>query len=166
MQADYQHVSMRFGQSGISYRPDRLLPGKANMDTFSDRLKNIRKVRGLSQVELADKVGIKQNQYSRYENGTTPEADLLVRFAVALECTIDYLLGQVEKPTEFRQYEDLPEDEQNLIQLYRAYKRNEPMSRGAVKMLRDLNVVEEPQRASIEPPQEPDIPGQKKAANR
>lgn len=166
MQVNYQDVFMRFGQTGISYKSDRLLPGETTMNTFSDRLKSIRKERGLSQIELGDRVGIKQNQYSRYENGTTPDPELLVKFAVALECTTDYLLGHTDTPTESRQYEDLPEDEQNLVQLYRAYKRGDHIPRAAIKMLRDLNVVEEPKRAPIEPPQEPDVPGEKKAANR
>jgi transcriptional regulator with XRE-family HTH domain len=166
MQVDYQHVSMRFGQSGISYKPDRMLPEGTNVETFSDRLKSRRKECGLSQVELCELVGIKQNQYSRYENGTVPEVELLIKFAVALECTTDYLLLQTEKPNEIREYESLPEDEKRLVQEFRAFKRNDPMARAAIKMLRDLNVIEEPQRASIEPPQEPDVPGEKKTANR
>ena len=34
-------------------------------------LKEIRKSCGYSQKELAEKLGIKQQQYSRYENGIT-----------------------------------------------------------------------------------------------
>ncbi len=34
-------------------------------------LKEIRKKKGLTQKELAKLLGIKQQQYARYENGTT-----------------------------------------------------------------------------------------------
>lgn len=53
-------------------------------------LKQFRKEKGLSQTELADKVGLKQTTISQYERGTRhPNLAMAKRLANALEISLD-----------------------------------------------------------------------------
>jgi transcriptional regulator with XRE-family HTH domain len=54
--------------------------------------------RSYTQVELADKVGLIQTLVSDYErNKLRPHADIIVRFALALDVSSDELLG-IQQP--------------------------------------------------------------------
>src|SRR5690625_4984601 len=54
------------------------------------RIKSIRKNRKLTQKELGEKVGVKHNTISSYENGTNePEHDILFKLANALDVPIN-----------------------------------------------------------------------------
>jgi len=54
------------------------------------RIKSIRKNRKLTQKELGEKVGVKHNTISSYENGTNePEQDILFRLADVLNVSIN-----------------------------------------------------------------------------
>lgn len=54
-------------------------------------------MRGLTQDDLALLLGIQQGKVSRYENaGSTPNAEFLAKLAVALNVSIDWLLGLSE----------------------------------------------------------------------
>jgi len=67
------------------------------MDKFKDRLKTARKLRGLTQKELAQKAGITQAQASIYESGKRkPSLDVLIRLADGLGIRADHLLGRQE----------------------------------------------------------------------
>jgi transcriptional regulator with XRE-family HTH domain len=60
---------------------------------FARRMKEIRKEKGWKQIDLADKAGIDKNMISYYENEKyIPSADALIKIAVALDISIDYLL--------------------------------------------------------------------------
>lgn len=60
---------------------------------LGSRLKALRAEKGWSQSELAEKVGADGRQISRYENGhITPSAEVLVKLAQELDCSVDYLL--------------------------------------------------------------------------
>jgi transcriptional regulator with XRE-family HTH domain len=64
------------------------------VDQVGVRLSKIRKTRGLTQVELADKIGISQYLVSSYETGRLHLSDdMIIRFAVALGTTADSILG-------------------------------------------------------------------------
>jgi transcriptional regulator with XRE-family HTH domain len=61
--------------------------------SLRDRVHELRKERGWSQAELAQKIGADAGQISRYENGRiTPSADAIVRLAEVFDVTTDYLL--------------------------------------------------------------------------
>lgn len=61
---------------------------------FGTRLQEIRKRRGLSQVELAQRLGIHQSLISQYERGYLRlHGALLVRLAQALKTTPDEILA-------------------------------------------------------------------------
>lgn len=61
--------------------------------TPGERLARLRKERGWTQVELAERVGITQTLLSDYERGRLRlNADMIVRFTHALEISTDELL--------------------------------------------------------------------------
>ena len=68
----------------------RLPPGD---ETAGQRLARIRRERGFTQIELAEKTGLVQALVSDYERGKLRlNADIILRFAAALEVSTDALL--------------------------------------------------------------------------
>ena len=65
-----------------------------NMDNYYPRLKDLREDRDLSQQQIADYLGMKQPQYSRYERGLRDvPTDVLIRLAKLYKTSTDYILG-------------------------------------------------------------------------
>lgn len=65
------------------------------MTVSGDRIKRLREERGLSQLELAERVGINNSVLSRIESGKRPIEDKeLNLFADFFEVSGDYLLGR------------------------------------------------------------------------
>ena len=57
-------------------------------------IKELRNELGLSQKDLADKVGVAQNTIAQYEKGTANASlYVIVNLAATLKTTTDYLLG-------------------------------------------------------------------------
>ena len=61
---------------------------------FAQRLKEYRKARGMTQQELADRLGVSNKSVSRWETGGYPDVALLGPLAKALGVTVDDLLGE------------------------------------------------------------------------
>lgn len=60
---------------------------------FGKRLQNTRKLHGITQEELAEKLCVDRNHITRMERGIRVcSIDLLVEISVALEVSTDYLL--------------------------------------------------------------------------
>ena len=60
---------------------------------FSNRLSELRKIRGFTQQKLADEIQLHVNQIKRYEaNAAQPTLETLVRLAKALHVTLDELV--------------------------------------------------------------------------
>lgn len=58
-------------------------------------IKDMRKKAGLTQTELAKKLGIAQSAVSAWENGEkSPRTAKLMEIAAALSCTVDDLLRE------------------------------------------------------------------------
>ena len=77
-------------------RPSRLQLPPLNLgdETFGQRLARLRKEKGYTQVDLADKIGTIQAIISDYERDKLrAHADMIVRFAQALDVTTDECLG-------------------------------------------------------------------------
>lgn len=65
-----------------------------NSNVLSKRLKELREKNGYLQKFVADKLGIRSNTLSGYENGTrSPDPDMLKELADFYNVSIDYLLG-------------------------------------------------------------------------
>ena len=65
---------------------------------FSERLKTLRKEAGLTQVDVAEKLGISQPAYASWERGVKkPTQENLVKIAQVLNVSVDYLVGNSEE---------------------------------------------------------------------
>lgn len=63
-------------------------------------LKARRESVGMTQAELADKIGISRYSIIEYEScRKSPTLDTAQRIAAALDTTLDYLIGKSENPT-------------------------------------------------------------------
>ena len=65
---------------------------------FSERLQDLRKQAELTQVEVAEKLGISQPAYASWERGAKkPTQENLVKIAQILNVSVDYLIGNSEE---------------------------------------------------------------------
>lgn len=89
---------------------------------FSIRLKEMREAKGISQAELAEKIGVGISTVGMWESTSrTPGAKTLQRLIAYFGCSIDYLLGRTDDfgaavPTE----QNLTYDEKEVLELYAA----------------------------------------------
>lgn len=62
--------------------------------TFAGRLTELLKQQGITQKELAERVGITEASMSRYmHTNRIPKSEIIANIATALHTTSDYLLG-------------------------------------------------------------------------
>lgn len=59
---------------------------------LSEKIKQARKAAGLTQEEIAKMIGVKQSNYTVYENGVEPRFDRLVKIAEACKVDISYFI--------------------------------------------------------------------------
>jgi transcriptional regulator with XRE-family HTH domain len=86
-----------------------------------ERLRLAREWRGLTQDELAARVGAGQSQMNKYENNKNdPTADVLVRLSSELEVSVDWLLGLVDEPNGHVAIQPPPADEYKYLLARRA----------------------------------------------
>lgn len=63
------------------------------------RIRELREDHDLTQKQLAEKLGMKQPQYFRYEQGYRDiPTDILIRLADIYQTSIDYMLGRTDDP--------------------------------------------------------------------
>ena len=80
------------------------IDGGDDMDSYYPRLRDLREDRDLSQTHIADFLGMKQPQYSRYERGLRDiPTDILIRLALFYNTSTDYILGLTNDSTPYRQ---------------------------------------------------------------
>lgn len=93
------------------------------MSDFGQRLKNARKLRNLTQKELAETLSIAQSTIASYENNSRfPGESLLVKLSETLNVRTDYLLGTTE-----------------YASLYQATKQNNIITDLTATQYEDLN---------------------------
>ena len=85
-------------------------------------LRDLRLKKQLTQAETAEKFGISQQTYQKYESGKVePSYDLLCEFAIFFGVSTDYLLGREEKTDPIEQLATLSSmevTEQVLLEKY------------------------------------------------
>jgi transcriptional regulator with XRE-family HTH domain len=87
---DYLYYNLLMPQKSKLNLP----PLNLGSESLGQRLTRFRKERGLTQVQLAAKIGLTQNLVSAYEcDRLGIQADMLARFAIALDVSADDLLG-------------------------------------------------------------------------
>jgi|SRR5579859_596451 len=111
-----------------------------------DRLRQLRESYGLSQGELAKRIGSSLNMVNRYENGLIdPPSAIVKRLAREFQVTTDYLLGLVEGKAAHLESYELTRDEREFIEALRA---------GKLKVL--LGMLQD---AIPDEGEQPDVPG-------
>ncbi len=69
------------------------------MSVFSERLLQLRKDRGVSQIAVAKEIGVSSRIYQEYEYGKTePGMSNLVSIANVFNVSLDYLTGRTDTP--------------------------------------------------------------------
>ena len=64
---------------------------------MADRIQYLRKTKGISQEELADKVGVSRQSVSKWESEqSTPDLDKIIMMSEYFEVTTDYILKGIE----------------------------------------------------------------------
>ena len=82
-------------------------------------LKELRKERGLNQIQLAKFIGVSVQAYQKYEYGTAePTFDSVCKLADFYNVTADYLLGREPAPNPFADLNLSEEDEANVVAKY------------------------------------------------
>jgi len=103
------------------------------MADFANILKELRVNQGLSQTNLADRLGISKSAVSMYEQGRRePDFDVLRQIADIFHVEIDYLLGRSSAPETFEPVtiaahldtSDLTEDELDDVARYIEFIRS------------------------------------------
>ena len=65
-----------------------------NAQILGDKLYQLRKDKGISQEELADKLGVSRQAISKWERGEAlPDTDNLISIAKLYEVSLDQLVG-------------------------------------------------------------------------
>ena len=94
---------------------------------FPAKLKDLRKKRGWSQGQLAQKIGADLQRISKYERGVIwPTMELTVKMAEAFDVSVDFLIrddkaaavAKIENQKLLNKLEainDLPEDDQETV---------------------------------------------------
>lgn len=69
------------------------------MRELGERLRRLRESVKLSQVKMAELLGVKQSSINRYEQGqSAPSLETLVRYADYFDVSLDYLLARTDNP--------------------------------------------------------------------
>ena len=67
-------------------------------DFFKERLRQVRKEHGETQVQVAEAIGTATRYYQKLESGDNlPGLELLIALADHYEVTADYLLGRTDE---------------------------------------------------------------------
>lgn len=98
---------------------------------FKDRLKELRKAKGLSQVTLAERLGLSKSTIGMYETGDiTPSVEALNAIADYFNVDMNYLLGKEDQSRFFMDYSlynvasELSEDAELLAVVEKASQDN------------------------------------------
>lgn len=104
-----------------------LPPLKISKEQIGNNISRIRKENGLTQIDLADKIGITQTLVSDYETGRSNiNSEMIIRFALALKTSSDEILGLDKK---------LPSDETPSLKFMKRLKLIEKLPESDQKAL-------------------------------
>ncbi len=70
------------------------------MEIVAQRLRGLRNQTDLSQIKLADVLGIKQGAVNRYENNQSePSCETLLKYSDFFDVSLDYIFGRTDNPS-------------------------------------------------------------------
>lgn len=92
------------------------------MVNFAERLKDIRKASGMTQMQVAAKSGLSQSNINTWERGRSmPLPDGLIALADCFGCSVDYLLGRESEDGAIviQQSDSLNDNEIKVLDMFR-----------------------------------------------
>lgn len=93
---------------------------KKRRQMLGNRIKEMREKHGLTQGDLASRVGVNITQVVKWEKGRAmPGGEAFMKLAKELDVSMDFLAGLVDGPNEHLEIEDLSPTERKLIEAYR-----------------------------------------------
>lgn len=102
----------------VSVKKKSASAGLRRKESVGDRIRQLRKARGVTQNELGRVVGLSRRMIAYYETqGGSPSAELLVKLANALDVSMEVLVGR--QKVSRRAAESKPDD----VRLWRRLKR-------------------------------------------
>ena len=69
---------------------------------FSEKIRQLRKDRHLTQAEVAKEVGLSARGYQDLELGAKPRYDALLHIADFYDVSVDWLMGRTDNPDAHR----------------------------------------------------------------
>lgn len=104
---------------------------RPSINGFSNRLRQLRRQKNLSQAELSTLAHIHVTHISRYERGLSlPSADTLTRLAAIFEVTGDYLLEGASSESARTTFEN-----RDLLMLFKEIERMAPDEQFVIRTL-------------------------------
>lgn len=94
-------------------------------------LKKLRALKGISQQQLADVIGVSQQSINKYENhNIEPDIHTLVALANYFNTSVDYLIGNTNVCRKIEEVQpfDLNADEAKIVSGYRKLSEREKAS--------------------------------------
>ena len=96
------------------------------MESIGERIKKLRKEKGITQTTVKEKTGISSGNMSDIENGKSlPSAYALIGLSRLFECTTDYILFGDSQITEIEISKKTNDQEARLLSYYRAISKPE-----------------------------------------
>lgn len=112
---------------------------------FAARLKALRKQKGFTQKELAQRINANHPQLNKYESGLhTPPLDKLVLLAEVLETTVDYLI--TGDPSQ-----NVPLHNTQLLERFKELQGFNSQDQGVVIALIDAMIVKQRAVSAVQP---------------
>ncbi len=100
------------------------------MNGFAERLKHLRKQRGLTQKQLGEALGLGQTAIANYEQGNrSPDSEGLIRISEVLDVSVDALLGR-DNGTPRAQSETASLNQMGQVSAYQHHLETDPAIRG------------------------------------
>lgn len=97
-------------------------------DNFNENLRSAREHKGLSQKEVAERIGVAKSTYSLYESGNRePNVQTIKKISDVLNISADKLLGIENESTTLAAHfdgDEYTEDELDEIRQFAAFVKN------------------------------------------
>ena len=110
--------------------------------TFQERLKQLRKEHGMTQVKLAEKLGVASGTVAMWETGKrSPNFDMIDNICALFDRRIDYVMGSSDDQTPYHMSEEeetdpsLSQVEDDLTEYALKYARLDEFGRRAVEAI-------------------------------
>src|SRR5690625_3735895 len=106
---------------------------------ISKKLKELREEKGYLQKFVADKIGVRSNTLSGYENGTrSPDPEMILKLAELYDVSNDYLIRRTSNRNS-KTEDDIDEELKELLSEMNVWYKNEPEDKELkLRMLRKM----------------------------